>query len=95
MGHGNDVLGSLAQGRQPQATSGQQLGQVWAKLLVLDGTVEIREVEVGAIRGNLVEILSGIRDGDMVVVSGQDALADGQRVVPRQRTPEGEPDAAT
>ncbi len=63
--------------------------------VVSDGTIEIREVEVGAIRGNLVEILSGIRDGDMVVVSGQDALADGQRVVPRQRTPEGEPDAAT
>jgi len=53
--------------------------------VVRDHTIEVLEVEVGAITGNLVEILAGLREGDSVVVSGQDDLADGQRVEPQPR----------
>jgi len=60
--------------------------------VVVDGTVEVRDVEVGAIRRNLVEIIDGVREGETVVVSGQDALAEGQRVEPVQATPEDDPD---
>lgn len=50
--------------------------------VVVDGVVEVREVEVGVIEGNLTEIIDGVREGETVIVSGQDALADGQRVEP-------------
>lgn len=42
-----------------------------------DGTVSYTKVELGARMGNTYEILSGINDGDEVVVSGQVALKDG------------------
>jgi len=60
--------------------------------VVVDGSIEVRDVEVGAIRRNLVEIIDGVREGETVVVSGQDALAEGQRVEPVQATPEDDPD---
>ncbi|MGM0493833.1 MAG: efflux RND transporter periplasmic adaptor subunit [Armatimonadota bacterium] len=50
--------------------------------VVVDGVVEVREVEVGVIEGNLTEITDGVREGETIIVSGQDALADGQRVEP-------------
>ncbi|MGI5818312.1 MAG: efflux RND transporter periplasmic adaptor subunit [Armatimonadota bacterium] len=50
--------------------------------VVADGAVSIRDVEIGVIEGNLVEILDGVREGETVIVSGQDALAEGQRVSP-------------
>ena len=62
--------------------------------VVVDGAIVVRDVEVGAIRRNLVEIIDGVREGDMVVVSGQDALAEGQRVEPVQTTPDDDPDTS-
>ncbi len=62
--------------------------------VVVDGSIEVRDVEVGAIRRNLVEIIDGVREGEMVVVSGQDALAEGQRVEPLEAGPDDDPDAS-
>ncbi|MBN2465799.1 efflux RND transporter periplasmic adaptor subunit [candidate division WOR-3 bacterium] len=45
-----------------------------------DSTVNRRSVEVGIESANGVEILSGLADGEKVVVDGQEALKDGQRV---------------
>ncbi|AHG93008.1 efflux transporter, RND family, MFP subunit (plasmid) [Gemmatirosa kalamazoonensis] len=50
---------------------------------VLDGasaTVHARRVEIGAPRGLSVEILSGLREGDLVVVGGQHDIRDGMKV---------------
>jgi len=48
---------------------------------VLDGErVRTRRVRVGAARGDLVEVGSGLAEGQYVVVKGQDKLRDGQRV---------------
>lgn len=52
---------------------------------VVDGKVEVREVTLGASRGNLVQVLDGVRAGDILVATGQDQLADGQAVDPRDR----------
>lgn len=60
--------------------------------VVVDGVVEVREVEVGVIEGNLVEIIDGVREGETVIVSGQDALADGQRVEPVNDASSGDAD---
>ena len=51
--------------------------RVW---LVEGSTVRSREVQVGANNFDLIEIRSGLRAGDTVVVNGKDGLRDGQRV---------------
>jgi len=50
--------------------------------VVADGVVEVREVEVGVIHANLVEIIDGVREGETVIVSGQDTVAEGEKVEP-------------
>ena len=45
-----------------------------------DGTVSYQKVELGRRMQDKYEILSGIADGDEVVVTGQAALKDGMAV---------------
>ncbi|MDE6301608.1 MAG: efflux RND transporter periplasmic adaptor subunit [Muribaculaceae bacterium] len=45
-----------------------------------NGTVNFRHVELGERIGDTYELLSGIEDGDTVVISGQTRLTDGARV---------------
>ncbi len=48
-------------------------------------TLKIRAVELGVQERGQVEIASGVKEGDTVVVAGQSDLADGQKVEPVQR----------
>lgn len=48
--------------------------------IVRDGTVERRTIGIGARRGDEIDVTAGLRGGERVVVSGADALEDGQRV---------------
>jgi HlyD family secretion protein len=52
---------------------------------VENGKIAVREVTIGAQSDNHVQILSGAREGDQLVVSGQSLLAAGQAVKPQQR----------
>jgi RND family efflux transporter MFP subunit len=52
---------------------------------VVNDAIEIRDVELGAEERGRVEIVSGVEEGDLLVVAGQTDLADGQRVEPVQR----------
>ncbi len=52
---------------------------------VVNNAIEIRDVELGADERGRVEIVSGVEEGDLLVVAGQTDLADGQRVDPVQR----------
>lgn len=45
-----------------------------------DGKVSYNKVELGRQIGNTYEIISGVNDGDMVVVAGQSKLANGREV---------------
>ena len=56
--------------------------QVYA---VEGGKVVIRPVEVGARSDGSLQILSGVKEGDQLVVSGQSLLASGQQVAPQAR----------
>ena len=60
-----------------------------------DGTASRREVELGFRQGDLVEILSGVNEGEQVVVVGQDGLSEGTplQVLPGADQPmaQGEP----
>lgn len=55
---------------------------------VEDETAIARPVEVGGIRGDHAEIRAGLEAGDLVVVTGQRDLVDGQRVRIMQRVPQ-------
>jgi multidrug efflux pump subunit AcrA (membrane-fusion protein) len=48
-----------------------------------DDRVERRAVAAGATTGDAVEVLSGLRPGDRVVLDPPADLADGERVRPR------------
>jgi membrane fusion protein (multidrug efflux system) len=50
---------------------------------VRDGRAIRQAVTLGAHHDGLVEVTSGLSDGDQVVVEGQDALTDNQPVAPR------------
>jgi RND family efflux transporter MFP subunit len=45
-----------------------------------DGTAVKKAVELGLEEGDLVEVISGVSEGDNVVVAGQGALDDGQKI---------------
>lgn len=47
------------------------------------GKARVREVQLGQVSGPVVQILSGLRAGESVVVAGQDQLADGTAVTVR------------
>jgi multidrug efflux system membrane fusion protein len=53
-----------------------------------DSTVSVRPVKLGATEGDRVEVLSGLAQGDRVVIDGADKLREGAKVIVR-----GEPDA--
>jgi len=63
----------------PQSTV-QQRGQLELVHVVKDGKALLRLVKTGRRTGDKVEILSGIEDGDSVVVQSAAALKDGQPV---------------
>jgi multidrug efflux pump subunit AcrA (membrane-fusion protein) len=47
---------------------------------VRDGRAQRTEIEIGRLTDTRVEILSGLSEGDEVIVSGVSQLADGDRV---------------
>ena len=54
-----------------------------------DNELEERHVSVGAIGDRYAEILSGLNEGDVVVVSGIDGLKSGQKVEANMEEGEG------
>ncbi len=56
--------------------------------VVEDGKIVVREVTTGAESDHQVQILSGVREGELLVVSGQSLLAAGQEVTAQPRQPQ-------
>jgi len=52
--------------------------------LVHDGKVERRAITLGSPRGDDVEVLAGVSEGDTLVAKVPDKLRDGQNVVIKQ-----------
>lgn len=65
---------------------------VWA---VVDGKASRRVVELGARRPGVVEILSGVEAGEVVVVGGLERMAEGMPLMPRSRVTGTAPDTAS
>jgi len=51
-----------------------------------DGAVRSREVSTGTLEGDQIEILSGLKQGERVVVSDVDRLADGTSVIAKEQS---------
>ncbi len=51
-----------------------------------DGAVRSREVSTGTLEGDQIEIISGLKPGEKVVVSDVDRLADGTAVVAKEQS---------
>jgi RND family efflux transporter MFP subunit len=63
-------------------TSGSQpasevVRSVWVEK---DGVVSLKEIQVGTIAKSLVQVVSGLSEGDKVVLRGQSMLSDGKKV---------------
>jgi HlyD family secretion protein len=58
-------------------------GGDWAVYAVTDGVAETRPVEIGNANGLEVEIVSGLSEGDTIVVHPGNAIGDGVRVTSR------------
>jgi len=58
-------------------------GDDWAVFAVSGGRTEMRLVEVGRRNGAFAEVVSGLREGEPVVLHPSDSLRDGSRVMAR------------
>ena len=57
---------------------------VWA---VVDGKATRRVVQLGSRSQGLVEIVSGVKAGELVVVGGLERMGEGMAVAPQARVP--------
>ena len=53
--------------------------------VVRDGAVETRKIRVGLMSGDAVQVLDGVRDGDIVIANAGGSLRDGEKVKPVPR----------
>jgi HlyD family secretion protein len=59
-------------------------GDAWALFVVSDGRAELRAVTLGHRTDREAEVISGVREGESVVMHPSDTLIAGSRVTPRQ-----------
>ncbi|MDZ7690276.1 MAG: hypothetical protein U5K69_03805 [Balneolaceae bacterium] len=58
-----------------------QISRSYSAFVVQDDTVAVkRDLELGIEQGDRVEIISGLEEGDQIVVTGQNSLEDSSRV---------------
>jgi HlyD family secretion protein len=64
------------------ATAVNREGDAGVALVVADGKVEARKVVVGIVEGDEIEILSGVKPGELLVARAASFLRPGDRVRP-------------
>ena len=66
----------------PELLATQKPGQTLRRVYVLQPnmTAKAVDIEVGEYSGNVLEVLSGLKDGDKLIIRGQHALKDGDKV---------------
>ncbi len=75
--------------QQPKAAANGRSGQVM--VVGAGNKIEVRRISIGLETANKVEILSGLKEGDLVVIGGRASLQAGQEVQPKVTTVGGAP----
>ena len=83
-----DLAGGEAS-RQPKGGAGGHGGQVM--VVTADNRIEVRLVSLGIETADRVEVLSGLKEGDLVVIGGKSGLQADQEVQPKVTTIGGAP----
>ena len=83
---GQSVIAHLPAGLSRQILSVHkdgliQRGSQTVVYIEINGTAELREIETGKASGNRLELLSGLDEGDLVIIRGNERLQPGQQVV--------------
>ncbi len=87
-----DLAGSPAANQAAGSAGGAGTGRTGQVMVVTaDNRIEVRQVSLGLETANKVEILSGLKEGDFVVISGRSSLHAGQVVQPKVTTLGGAP----
>ncbi len=60
-----------------------------AVAVVKDGKVKVTPILIGRDLGNVVEVVGGLQDGDMIATSFTDDITDGAAVTTRMAKPQG------
>jgi HlyD family secretion protein len=68
-------------------------GEAWAVFAMRDGQAELRLIEVGRRNGTSAEVVSGLSEGESVVLHPSGSLRDGSRVARRASHSESESNA--
>src|SRR6516225_1875910 len=70
------------------STAGVQRGVpgTFAYLINPDSTVSVRPVQLGVTDGDRVEVVSGLKSGERIVIDGADKLRDGAKIIVRSET---------
>ena len=75
--------------QQPKAGAGGRSGHVM--VVAADNRIEVRLVSLGIETADQVEVLSGLKEGDLVVIGGRSGLQADQEVQPKVTTIGGAP----
>jgi membrane fusion protein, multidrug efflux system len=78
------------------STAGVQRGVpgTFVYLISDDSTVSVRPVQLGITDGDRVEVLSGLKPGERVVIDGADKLRDGAKIIVRSEADANKPQGA-
>ena len=70
------------------STAGVQRGVpgTFVYLINPDSTVSVRPVQLGVTDGDRVEVVSGLKSGERIVIDGADKLRDGAKIIVRSET---------
>src|SRR5690242_14418301 len=69
------------------STAGVQRGPgTFVYLINADSTVSVRPIKLGETAGDRVEVISGLKPGERIVIDGADKLRDGAKIVARSET---------
>jgi len=81
-------LSAVDSGGDSSTEGASHSGAITGRVMVVTPAqrIEVRQVKLGLETANLVEALSGLSEGDLVVIGNRAALEDGQPVQPKLTT---------
>lgn len=87
-----DLVGGEVSKQSKETGADPETARIGKVMVVTPGNrIEIRNISIGLETANKVEIISGLKEGDLVVIGGRSTLQAGQEVQPKVTTIGGAP----